>query len=381
MSILFCGGRTVLRSTLFSTLFAVLLVAQCSSLSNFSQQRVFASETNRSQSANTSYDFTPVTALMQQGIAQYNLNGAALQVYVGSQNAYEQPFGTYTVTTSVPIASTTKSLSAAVIMALVDAGKLALEDTAATFITSFETTDKKTITLRQLLTHTSGLPGEDVGCLNTVTTTLAACVDQIAQVALQYAPGTAFAYGGNSYQVAGRMAEVATGKKWAQLVAEQLTTPLGLTSVTYGNTQNPRIAGGASSNLADLGIVAQMLRDHGRYNNVQVLSSQAVADMTTDQVAGLPVLNSPAAPDSYGLGLWLQVDVTGNLTRFYGAGAFGTVFWIEPQTGIAAVFLVRDQYSRLRQFISQLQQAVDGVVVTGMSILAQPVYLPLLQRE
>ena len=107
------------------------------------------------------------------------------------------------------------------------------------------------VTLRQLLSFTSGLPPEN-RCTYESTVTLADCVATISQAGLEATPGTQFDYGSVHLAVAGRMAEAVTGQAWNELFASQLRDPLGLPAdiVYYANplkatgTDNPLLAGG-----------------------------------------------------------------------------------------------------------------------------------------
>lgn len=154
----------------------VLCMASCSAGRTTAQRRIAPA-----RSANAASDpFAPVTALLQQGVALYGLPGASLIVTQDGATIYEHHAGTFSAATVVPIASATKWTSGAVVMALVDQGTLTLDDAAARYIPSFDTAEKRSITLRQLLSHSSGLPGQDVGCLTRLNMTLAACVEQIA---------------------------------------------------------------------------------------------------------------------------------------------------------------------------------------------------------
>ena len=213
-------------------------------------------------------DFAPITAIVD-GVLAANpqIPGAALRLAKGEQVLYERYFGTYSASTVVPIASASKLLSAASVMTLVDAGVLDLDAPVSAALPAFSGA-KGGMTLRQMFSHTSGLPGGlDYPVLADKTITLAQAVDQIACcIPLAAAPGSQFAYGGLSMQVAGRIAEVADGQLWDVLFAQRLAGPLGLTHTDYdgfGPTDNPRIAGGARSSLDDYGRLLEMLIGKG----------------------------------------------------------------------------------------------------------------------
>jgi len=323
------------------------------------------------------YDFTPLTAVVDEASATLDLRGASLRVLIDGRPVYQRFFGTYSASTLVPIASATKTLSAAALMALVDEGKLSLDDKVATYIPSFRKPGYADITLRQCFSHTSGLPGsEDDDALSNTSITLAQSADLIAQIPLIGPAGAQFAYGGLSMQVAGRCAEVASGKSWDQLFQEKITGPLGLTQVDYTTlailppyrpNTNPRIAGGARCTLGNYSIFVQMLVNGGVYNGRRVLSEASVREMQRNQAAGLPVINSPA-PDArgYGLGTWLDlVDDAGQPLQSSAAGAFGFTAWIDSSRRIAAVFLVLNVGPVVRPYVARMQAALRTVVDTA----------------
>ena len=102
-----------------------------------------------------------------------------------------------------------------------------------------------------LLNHTSGLQG-DAPCLgDQVATTLHDGTQEITRAPLGFDPGTMLAYGGGSFQVAGYVAEVLSGKPWNAFFADVVSGPLDLGRFTYGETLNPLMAEGASSDGND----------------------------------------------------------------------------------------------------------------------------------
>src|SRR5450759_1536934 len=120
-------------------------------------------------------------------------------------------------------------------MSVVDEGRLSLDDHVIKYIPSFSG-DKSSITIRQLLSHTSGLPADSglssSGCLSDRFTTLATCADKIAAGPLIAAPGTEFNYGGVSMQVAGRVAEIVEARPWEEIFQQRIARPLALTTMT-----------------------------------------------------------------------------------------------------------------------------------------------------
>ncbi len=308
------------------------------------------------------YDMQPVTDLVGSGVASLPLDGASLLLAKDGQVIYRQTFGTYSPDTAVPIASGSKWLSATVIMTLVDDGRLGLDDPVSRFLPSF-TGDMGQITLRELLSHTSGLPDYHP-CLADQSITLADCVEQIAQGGLSVQPGTVFDYSGVGFQVAGRIAEVVAGKPWASLFQERVAGPLGMTGTTYGPSQNPVIAGGVISTLRDYGNLLEMLLDEGAFGSQRILSPASVHEMQRDQTRGVPIVVSVYSDGRrYGLGEWRDVvDAQGNALQLSSQGDTGFSPWIDLQRRLLGVFLVDDSLGDVEALVGKIQQQVRHIV-------------------
>jgi CubicO group peptidase (beta-lactamase class C family) len=308
------------------------------------------------------YDLSPVTTLVQNAVTTTPLPGASLLLFKDGQVIYEQYFGGYSANTAVYIASATKWVSATVFMTLVDEGVVSLDDPVSMHLPAW-TGQIGTITMRQLWSHTSGLPG-DHACLGDLGITLDACVEQIRLGGLIAAPGSQFYYGGASMQVAGRVAEVAAGKPWSQLFQERIKTPLGLTTATYGLTNNPRIGGGVLANLDDYSRLLQMHHRLGSFNGQQVVSAGAVIEMQKDQTFGVPLAYTPHLDTRrYGLGVWRDlVDGQGAAEQLSSQGAFGFSPWLDMERGYFGVFLVQTQLANVYFLVSQIQVLVRGIL-------------------
>lgn len=306
-------------------------------------------------------DFAPVADYLAQLTESADLAGCALLVQRDDQTLYEGYFGTYTVDTVVPIASATKWVSAVVVMSLVDEGLLALDDTTAQWL-GWQGAHG-TITLRQLFSHSSGLP-EEALCLGQRDTTLADCVQSIYELELIAPPGTLFSYGGASMQVAGRMCEVAAARPWAALVVTRLTDPLGLETLRYNSQTNPRIAGGASCNLRDYGRVMRMIAADG----APLLSAATMHQMLTEQTRGLARGNVPACAiergaAGYAIGGWVdRRDAAGAAVLLSSPGAFGFTPWYDRERRLTGVFLVASSNAALCNEIIALTELVNFVV-------------------
>jgi len=310
----------------------------------------------------TGYDFSPLTGLIQDAVDNTPLQGAALLVVKDGQPVYEAAFGRQTPDEAVAIASASKWLTAAVIMTLVDDGAIALDDPVAAYLPSFGGS-KRAITIRQLLAHTSGLPAYHP-CLDDPSGTLAGCAEQIATGSLVAEPGTRFHYGGVSFQVAGRVAEVASGKPWATLFEEKIKGPLGMNSTTYGTSENPVLGGGARSTLHDYGRFLQMLLDDGAFDSRQVISASSVQEMHRDQTFGAAIAYTPQQDHrGYGLGEWRDVVVDqGNALQVSCQGDNGFSPWIDRERNLVGVFATEDGLGNVHDLVPEIQRLIRDTI-------------------
>jgi len=314
-----------------------------------------AAVTTNSSSALSSQTIKSITSWLEQTHSNLSLKGSSL--LLGDKNTiiYENKTGNYTKNTVIPIASATKWISAAVITSLVDAKILSFDDTAGKYIPSFASEDKKNITLRQLLSHTSGLPG-NADCLNNAAITLEQCVDEIAKLPLVSLPGKELNYGGASFQVAGRMAEVAAQENWENVFNKHIKQPLEMNNTSFGNTKNPRIAGGVTSTTEDYSHLLNMYLNCGLFQNQQVISCSSVQQMKQNQT-GDARINSTPQPDNrrYGIGQWLDVVEQGETVQSSSQGAFGFSPWIDWKKGYYGVYGVTSTFSKVQKPIQNLQ--------------------------
>jgi serine-type D-Ala-D-Ala carboxypeptidase/endopeptidase len=292
-------------------------------------------------------DFSPLTDALERYVAACDLPGGAMIIMRGDEILYERYVGSYSNKTVVPIASASKWLSGAVMMALVDDGKIALDAPISTYLPQF-TGDKAAITVRQLFSHTSGLPTEHV-MVHNHRVTLAEAVDAIAKEDLVTAPGSEFRYGGVSMHVAARIAEVVSGKSWHELFAETITGPLRMTTTRFGLglTKNPSPAGGAGSSLHDYAAFLRMIAAGGTVDGRRVLSPEAVETMLTDQTRGGPMKGAVArmaTGSRYGIGNWVnQVNSGGTSVVNSSPGAFGFMPWVDRKRNVIGIFMIDDR--------------------------------------
>jgi len=277
-------------------------------------------------------------------------------ICVNGKMVYSKSYGGYKDSTVARVASCSKWLSGAVLMSLVDQGKLKLTDTVGLFLPVFSQYHKGNITIAQLFSHTSGFPGTSPqNYEQNPNITLAQCVDSIAKnVNLAAQPGQQFDYGNVSMQVAGRICEVVSGKRWQTLFNENIAIPTGMVASNYGFGLNPPIAVGAYSCARDYSRFLFMLMNNGiSTTGLRVLSPDAVAAMEQGETNNTPIAYSPY-PKSllplnnyYGVGSWRDITSAGDsLIEGSSPGAFGSHPWINRDkkiTGIIFTYVPNSQ--------------------------------------
>lgn len=245
-------------------------------------------------------------------------------------------FGNASTRSHVPIASASKWLTAITLLTLVDDGKLSLDEPVGAMLPEF-TGPRAGITLRQLLSHTSGIPSSNL-CLVDPGNTLEQCTLNLAYGPLANAPGTQFRYGSGSFHVAGRLAEIATGQRWNELFRDRVSGPLGIPFTGWFGG-NPLLAAGGWSTGDEYARVLRMVADHGSYGGRRILSDTAIALMSANSIAGAAMAATPRTDTyGYGLGAWRDaVDANGVATQISSPGASGFYPWVDFQRNVVGI--------------------------------------------
>jgi serine-type D-Ala-D-Ala carboxypeptidase/endopeptidase len=312
-------------------------------------------------------DFSRVDAILSRAPARIG-SGCALLVVADGKVVYRRAVGGFSPERVVPIASASKWLAGAVMLSLADEGKISLDDPVARHLPEFRR-DKSAITIRQLFSHTSGLPAE-ARCRNDRSTSLEACVARIAGMSPRSPPGKELFYGGVAMHVAGRAAEVVSGRSWNDLFLERIARPLELSKTdffAYGPTRNPRPAGDARSSLDEYGRFLAMLLARGVHGGRRVLSERAVEEIGTDQTRGVPIAYSPLQKLArfdprfprarYGVGVFRLED--GALVS---PGALGAFPWMDAGRRHAGFLITRNTFSRVAPVWIELKEAVAAAL-------------------
>jgi CubicO group peptidase (beta-lactamase class C family) len=279
------------------------------------------------------------------------------------------------------IASQSKPMTAAALMMLVDEAKVNLDDSVEKYLPEFKgqmlaverdadhvllRKPAHPITVREILSHTSGLPFSSPMEQPTLDgLPLRDAVRSYAMSPLQFPPGTKYQYSNAGINTAGRIIEVVSGMPYEQFMQERLFRPLGMEDTTFWpkaaqvkhlaksykpnahktgleettvtqlryplpNHFNrfPMPAGGLFSTAADTAQFCRMILNGGVGNGKRLLSEEAVKQLTSRQTAR-------EIKESYGLGFSVGTDSCGH------GGAYATNMQIDRRRGLVLVWMVQ----------------------------------------
>jgi len=308
-------------------------------------------------------------------VTDHGVEGVTLLVFRHGELLYRLDEGGIAPDARLPIASASKWMTAALIMTLVDDGKLSLDEPIGRRLPDF-TGEAGTITLRQLLSFTSGQGGLRglVDLRQDPRMSLAQSAHLIAQLPLQDKPGTVFKYGSPALQVAGALAEQATGKSWSQLFDEKLAAPLGLEHTVWANplwpnvdaaqVRNPNLQGGVVTTAQDYGKFLTMLAMQGMYRGKHILSAKAVEEMEKVQTRGLSMAFIPPGGEGqnlqYAFGNWCgEASEDGACMLVASPGAWGTYPWIDRRKDIYGLFFMRSRLPRVEKDIFEIRDQIE----------------------
>ncbi len=346
----------------------------------------------------TPRSFNQVSETIENFVDRNQLNGAGFVVVDRDRGVvYHNHWGEFSADRISLIASTSKVISAGVLVHLHDEGLLDLEAPIGDVIDYAG--PLSSITAVQLLSGSSGIPGLRPDdplyiCMFLPSSSLQACAAEGLSVAAAdprtVAPDTQFRYGGIQLQVAGAVAEVASGKRWADLINEIYAKPCDISSLGYTNpwiplqalsgdypnwsgdvsllpaTDNPHIGGGGYITTGDYGKLLSMHLNDGKCGDREVLSPDGVKLMQQNrsgEVYGSPV--------GYGLGWWTQGisrygestdQVPQSTVRLTDPGLYGSTAWLQPDDGFGAYLVVESTGSVGQRLANMLYPLVEAAV-------------------
>ncbi len=383
----------------------------------------------------SSQRLTRIDDVMTQYMENDYISGAITAVARHGETVHFSAQGYMDIENEVPMredaifrmASMSKPVTGVAILMMLEEGKLRLEDPVSKFIPEFTNTTvamltdpnaapsrdpdiyrtpaNREITIRDLMTHTSGLASSGIAARTTArlaprdtSADLAAYIPTLGAVPLDFQPGSKWQYSLLAgIETLGRIVEITSGMTFEQFLQERLFKPLKMedTSFVVPNDKLPRLVtlyertdegelerqdetpawldtktlfsggGGLYSTTHDYMRFAQMLLNRGELDGQRILGTRTVELMASNHVGDL---YGPAADRAEGLGFGLTVEVVldpvlANTRRGKGSfswgGAFGTYFWVDPYNDLTAVMMIQTPNGDLRKdFVNAVIQAI-----------------------
>jgi CubicO group peptidase (beta-lactamase class C family) len=328
--------------------------------------------------------------LLRRAVAEGGVSAAATAIALGGRLLAEEAYGRagweadeapLSPATPFLVASLTKPVVCVGAMLLVQAGALALDEPVARYVPAFGAHGKDAITLRHLMTHTSGLPDQLAQnvALRREHAGLERFVAAVCALEPLFLSGTRVSYQSMGLLMLGHVMELVTEQPLRAWLLEQLFLPLGMERTTLGLP-----AGGIAASVrandspvetqssveSDWGWNSRYWRDlgapwgglHATAGDLSRLLQHMLGAMPgplrpaarramlRDQIASLPAIPpEQRRTDRWGLGWRLGAPACGDLVSpdtFGHTGATGTVFWADPQTGLSCALLTNRPESR-----------------------------------
>lgn len=286
---------------------------------------------------------------------------------------YKKEVGEYKSKTIAPIASCSKWLTAALVMQFVDEGKISLDDPIVRYVPDFEKYMKKFVTIRHCLAHMTGIEDDDKFLKKILQRkkfeSLEEEANSFAAKEIRANAGTDFWYGNIGLNLAARVLEVVSKRKFDVLIKQKLFTPLQMRQTTFteldGGLYNP--SGGARSTAEDYMKFLVMLMNKGKYNGKQILSEESVNEMMKIQTANVPKRYTPKAAEgfNYALGSWVVEEKDGNATALASPGLFGTWPMVDFCRGYAYILFVKNYLGEERAAAHMEIKKVIDEKITG----------------
>lgn len=343
-----------------------------------------------------------IDSIVQEEIAAGRLPGAVVLVGDRDRVLYRRAFGSrqlrperlpMTEDTIFDLASLTKPVATTTaIMQLAEAGKLDLEQPAARYWPDFAAHGKADITLRQLLTHYSGLRA-DLD-LRKKWSGRETALRLIVQERPETAPGSRYLYSDINFEVLGEVVARVSGQSLDTYCQEHIFTPLGMRDTAFIPRDSPRIAptesgpkgaahdptayrmggvaghAGLFSTADDLARFARMLLNGGRLDNEQILREASVERMSEPQ--------SPVGQLRLrGLGWDLAAPFAANRDALPPLGAYGhtgftgTSIWIDPVSGVYVILLTNRVHPDGKGDVKPLRERIAAAVSDALGPLAE----------
>jgi CubicO group peptidase (beta-lactamase class C family) len=332
-------------------------------------------------------DFPAADELMVRLMSEDNVPGAALALIKDGKIVLEQGYGFRDLETHAPattatlfnIGSISKSFTALGIAQLADQRRVALDAPVTSYIPEFRLRDShaaRAMTLRQLLSHTSGLPADEQWP-PLVPPTREGIVDEFASMPLTAQPGTRFQYCTRCIVLAAYVLEQVTRQSWEAYTRAHIFAPLGMATAAFGphelatapdrarpyrhDAVTGELAipwerlqylvslapgGGISANIDDMAHYALLQVSDGTIAGHRLVSAQMLAELHRPEIAVGDDWTPTASRENlhYALG-WFTAEIHGAhvLVHFGANPGYRAVIAVVPATRAGVVILTNGE--------------------------------------
>jgi CubicO group peptidase (beta-lactamase class C family) len=337
-------------------------------------------------------DWAGFDKYVAKAAAEWRIPALAIAVVKDDSVVFAKGYGVLRTGTSQPanehtrfaIGSTTKAMTAASLAMLADEGKLKLDDPVTQYIPELQLSDPwvtRELTIRDLLTHRSGLPGADLFWASSWKYSQADIIRRLRYIRPTASFRSTWQYNNVLYALGGVIIERVSGMPWEQFVKARIFEPLGmnetepLVSMIVGkpnvavphalindsvavvpirSTDGVASAGSVWSSVSDMAKWVRFVIDSGRVGNTRLVQQRTFAELVTPQIQA-PMAEYPALqlakPDyfSYGLGWFIQ-DYHGQQVWMHTGSINGlcAIIGIEPNKRLGVFVLENLDHAEIR---------------------------------
>lgn len=337
-------------------------------------------------------DWTAFDKYVAKTSAEWRIPALAIAVVKDDSVVFAKGYGVLQKGTPQPanehtrfaIGSTTKAMTSALLAMLVDEGKIRLDDPVTRYIPELQLSDPwvtRELTIRDLLTHRSGLPGTDLFWASNWKYSQADVIRGLRYIQPTASFRSEWQYHNVLYALSGTIIERVSGMPWEQFIRKRIFEPLGMSeteplvsmivgkpnvAVPHGlindsvavvpirSTDGVASAGSVWSSVSDMAKWMRFVIDSGRVGNTRLIQQKTFAELITPQIQA-PMEEYPALqlakPDyfSYGLGWFIQ-DYRGQQVWMHTGSINGlcAIIGIEPNKRLGVYVLENLDHAELR---------------------------------
>lgn len=292
-------------------------------------------------------------------------------IYKDGKIIYKKETDDFKTNSPEPIASCSKWLTAALVMTFVDQGKISLDDKVSTYLPIFLKYGKGYITIRNCLSHSTGIQQNQIKMLSLLDKKKFATLEEevndfASKKQIDFNPGTEFFYGGTGLNIAARILEVVTKKSFDQLMNERILRPLGMRNTSFFSEKGINPSSGAMSAAIDYMNFLSMVLNKGTYKEKRILSEHSIDEMQKSHTVKIPIKFAPKVAEgfNYGLGEWIQeADNNGKSMVVSCPGLLGTWPWVDNCRSYACIIFTKNIISEhKRQIYLDLKKEIDEAI-------------------